>query len=209
MSKEKMTLHRALAELKLIDAKIEKQISEINPTQIKQKDKLVGGYIEEKDFNSQVQSKFDSINDLINRKITIKSAIVTTNGITKVTVAGKEMTIADAINMKAVVLFKKKLVGKLKTDYQQTIAVLNKNNEAVNANVQRILEATFGKENVKVTKDDMDAVRKPYIDANEFTLVDPLKVIDKVEEIEKEMGAFEADVDAALSEINAVTFIEI
>ena len=44
---EKMTIHRALSELKLIDAKIEKGIAAINPTGMYQKDKLVNGQIKQ------------------------------------------------------------------------------------------------------------------------------------------------------------------
>ena len=47
------------------------------------------------------------------------------------------------------------------------------------------------------------------MDANEFHLFDPLKVAEKVESMEKEVADFEMEVDAVLSEINAVTFIEV
>jgi hypothetical protein len=71
------------------------------------------------------------------------------------------------------------------------------------------LEAALGKDNVKAGKDDVEAIRKPYIEANEFHLFDPLKVEETVEKLEKEVSEFEAEVDAVLSEANAVTFIEI
>ncbi len=205
---ERMTIHRALSELKLIDAKIEKQINEIYPSGILQKDKLVNGYVQETEFEKAAKSKYDSVNDLIDRKNQIKSAIVAANGITQVKVAEKQMTIADAINFKAVIKFKKKLIETLKQRHKQVIGELNKRNENVNQNVQRILEATFGKENVKVGKEDVESVRKPYLEANEFHLFDPLKVDETVEKLEKEVSEFEAEVDAVLSEINAITLIE-
>lgn len=205
---EKMTIHRGLSELKLIDAKIEKQINEVLPSGIYQKGKLIEGYVKEEDFEKNAKSKFDSVNDLISRKTKIKSAIVDANGKTQVKIGEKEMSIADAINFKGVLKFKKKLIETLKAKHRQAIGALNKNNEMVNANVQRILEATFGKENVKVGDKDVDAVRKPYLEANEFHLFDPLKVDETVEKLEKEVSEFEAEVDAVLSEINAVTIIE-
>jgi hypothetical protein len=206
---EKMTIHRALSELKLIDAKIEKQTNELLPSGVHQKGKLVEGYVKEEEFKANAQSKFDSVNDLILRKTKIKSAVVDANGKTTVKVGEKEMTIADAINFKGVIKFKKKLIDTLKLKHRQAVAALNKNNDLVNQNVQRILEATFGKENVKVGKEDVEAVRKPYMEANEFHLFDPLEVDKTVEKLEKEVSEFEAEVDAVLSEANAVTFIEI
>lgn len=206
---EKMTIHRALSELKLIDAKIEKQIAEIVPVGIYQKGKLISGYMMESEFSAAAQSRFDSVNALILRKTAIKSAIVQANGVTKVTVAGKQMTIADAINFKAVVKFQKALVEKLKAGHRAALAELNKHNANVELNVQKILEVTFGKDNVKADPKDMEAVRKPYIEANEFHLFDPIKIATTVEKMEKEVSEFEAEVDAVLSEINAVTIIEI
>ncbi len=209
MSTTKMTIHRALTELKLIDAKIEKQISEVVPSGISQKGKLISGHITKEDFEKNAKSKYDSVNDLIKRRLDIKSAIVKANGATEVEINKKKMMIADAINFKAIIGFKKQLVDALKARHNHSIAQLNKSNEVVENNMQSILEATFGKESVKAGKDDMESVRKPYMEANEFHLFDPLKAQERIEEIEKEVGEFEAEVDAVLSEINAVTIIEI
>lgn len=203
----KMTIHRALSELKLIDSKIEKLISEINPCGIFQKDKLINGAYKPEDW--MAKSKLDSAKGLIERKSKIKSAIVQANSSTIVTIAGNTMKIADAINFKVAIKFKKKLIETLKIKHRQVVGDLNKNNELVNANVQRILEATFGKENVKVGKDDVEAVRKPYLEANEFHLFDPIQCEKTIEALEKEVSEFEVEVDAVLSEINAVTFIEV
>ncbi len=163
---EKMTIHRALSELKLIDAKIEKQTAEIVPVGVFQKGKLILGYITEAEFSAAAKSKYDSVTDLIIRKGAIKSAIVQANSVTIVTVAGKEMTIADAINQKAAIKFTKALIEKLKAYHRAALADLNNRNATVEQNMQNILLATFGKEGVKVDSKDVEAVRKPYIEAN-------------------------------------------
>lgn len=205
----KMTIHRALSELKLIDAKIEKNITEITPAGVFQKNKPVNGYVPKDDFDKQAQGKFDAVNDFISRKGKIKSAIVQSNGITKVKVSGREMTVADAINEKAAIAIKKRFIENLTSKLKSTAATMNKSNELVNANVQRILEATFGKDSTKVNETDLDSVRKPYMEANEFHLADPLKVQEKIDSLEKEVSEFETEVDAVLSESNATTFINI
>jgi len=84
MEKQKMTIHRALSELKLIDSKIEKQINEIIAVGIYQKGKNINGYISPDEFKSSAKSKYDSVNDLIARKCNIKSAIVDSNSKTNV-----------------------------------------------------------------------------------------------------------------------------
>lgn len=205
---ERMTIHRALSELKLIDAKIEKAIASISPTGMYQKDKLINGQAKEEDFRSDAQGYYDSALDLMKRKTAIKSAIVTSNGITTVVIGEQVMTVADAINAKAIIKFKKKLIETLSGRHRSVLAALNNNNSMVNQNCQKLLEAALGKDAVKAGKDDVEAISKPYLTANEFHLFDPLKVDEKIKALEKEVGDFEADVDAVLSESNAVTFIE-
>jgi hypothetical protein len=206
---EKMTIHRALSELKLIDAKIEKQTVDIYPVGLYQKDKKIGSLHTPEEFAVSAQSKYDSVMGLIERKVAIKKAIVEANAKTKVKVAGKEMTIADAITYKAVVNFKSQLADSLRSKFLSAVGAMNKSNEQIEKNCQAILEATFGKESTKVSSGDLENVRKPYMDANEVRLFDPLKIQERIETIENEVEAFKTEVDAVLSEINATTFIEI
>lgn len=205
----KISLHRALAELKLIDSKVAKLVKEIEPVGVKQKGKLINRIYDEETFTQNAQAKFQSINDLIAQKIKIKSAIVDANAKTMVKVAGKEMSIADAITYKSVISYKKTLIEDLKTKYARTKADMESKNILVEQNLQKVLEATFGKDNVKTTKDDMEAVRKPFLESNEWLLIDPLKIENTIEKLEKGISEFESEVDAILSEINAVTVIEV
>ena len=204
-----MTIHRALSELKLIDSRIEKSINSIEPTGIMQKDKLVNGFYKKEDFENDAKSRFQSVIDLIERKNKIKSAIVKANGITKVDINGNKMTIADAINLKAVIDFKKKLIETLMQKHRNAKANAERNNEKVNASALKLAEAALQKDNVKINDGDAVAITEPFIKRNEFHLVDPLKIEELTEKLQNEVNKFESEVDAVLSEINAVTFIEI
>lgn len=208
---EKMTIHRALAELKLIDNKIEKAIKNIQPTGIVQKDRLVNNLYQKEVFEKEAKSKYQSVNDLITRKNKIKCAIVKKNGETKVTIADKEMTIADAINYKTIVDFKKMLIKELSGKHEGVKTKFEVNNEEVNKvaleNAQ-IMLGRQGDEKVKPTDEDVKKIIQPFIKRNEYHMVDPLGVEKVIEDTEKEVIDFETEVDAALSEINATTLIE-
>ena len=205
----KISIHRALAELKLIDARIEKQTLELIPTGVNQKGKLINGRIREEDFAQSAQAHLQSIHDLLARKQRLKSAIVEANSRTRVQVGPREMTIADAINFKVIVKQQRQLLDILKTRHAAAITDMEKKNALVEQNLQKVLEATFGKDNVKISKEDLDAVRKPFLEANEWHVYDPLKVEKIIEQLDKEVSEFEAEVDAVLSEINAITLIEV
>lgn len=204
---EKMTIHRGLSELKLIDAKIQKYAGLLVSANIYQKDKKINGHIELEDFKKEAESNYDAVMAQIARKGKIKSAIVNANSTTKVKVGSREMTIADAINEKAVIQFKRLLIDRLQKGHQSAVAALNKNNDAVNQNVLRLLEVTLGKEAQTKTA-EAEGLRKTYLENNEFHLYDPIEALKKAEALEKEIQEFEAEVDAALSEINSTTFIE-
>lgn len=212
MEKQKMTIHRALSELKVLDSRISKSINEINPIGAKQKDKLVNGTHDEETFISNAQSKFESINDLITRKTKIKSAIVESNSKTQVTIGEKTMSVADAITFKDVVSFKKQLLSKLAQENNKVLALVNKNNEGINNQALENARIMLGREgDSKLTPSDKDveAVMSPFVERHKFTTVDPLQIEKKIEELEREIEGFTTEVDAVLSESNAITFIEI
>lgn len=205
---KKVTIHRALSELKLIDAKIEKAIQQIDSVGIYQKGKLVNGITSTEVFADNAKSKLQSALDLISQKSKIKTAIVAANAVTKLKVAEEEMTIADAITQKSSIEIKKILINSLTAKYNHVLGLFNKNNEVVNQNLQKVLEVSLGKDNVKAGENDVENIRKPFLTANEWILHDPLEIKNRIEVLEREVSDFEANVDAALSEINAVTFIE-
>lgn len=209
MQKETFTIHRGLAELKLIDARIAKAINELSPIGIYQADKPIDRVITQEDFKKNAEAKYDSALALISRKEKIKSAIVKANSITIVKVGSLDMTIAQAINMRSTIQLKKGLIDQLKSRQRAALSSLNKNNDVVNQNCQEILNAAFGRDQSKIDAKDIENVSGPYLKANEFKLFDPLKVQEKIDKLEEEVFEFETQVDAALSEINAVTTIEI
>ncbi len=209
---EKMTIHRGLAELKLIDSKIEKQILQFEGLGIKQKDKPVRTntvVVSQDDFENKAKSSYDSIMSLIKRKSEIKAAIVAINTETLVKINDMEMSIADAITHKSNISLIKQFIAKMRSNHTQVTGALNNNQNVTDTNLQKLLEASFGKDNTKVSKEDIDNISKPFLDNNTWTLVDPLKLSEKIEKLDKEVSNFEMEVDAVLSEINAVTYIEI
>lgn len=209
MSKESMSIHRALAELKLIDNRISKGIEQMVPVGSVQGDRLVNGVYTEKDFVSKAKSDLQSVQDLIKRKIEIKSAIVKANGSTKVKIGGKKMTIADAISFKNIIELKKSLVSRVVSVNTSAIANTERNNSTAETNALGLAKAALGKDNIKLGDDDVNNVTESYLKTNTFTLVDPLKSADLAKELQNEIDEFEAEVDATLSEINAITIINI
>ena len=210
--KTQITIHRALAELKLIDARISKAISIIEPTCLIQNEKLVRRFETKSDFEKSTKEKYQSVIGLIQRKVDIKSAIVKANGSTEVKVGEKAMTIADAINFKSVIEMKKNLISQLTHKHNTVKTDFIQGNEKINdvaLENAKIMIGKQGDDRVKATDTDIKNIVEPFIKRNEFHLVDPLSIEKLIETMQNEVDEFETEVDSVLSEINATTFIEI
>ena len=202
-----MTIHRGLSELKLIDAKVSKQLQEIDPIGGYQKGKLINNRIKEEDFKNNAKSNWDSMTDLLNRKTKIKSAIVLSNAMTKVKVGDREMSIAEAITKKENIETYRNIIDTLKMKVKKVHAVLNESNEKVKNNCQQVILATVGKDSTDTKQ--IDEISKQFMITNEVHIFDPIEIEKKIEELEKDYMEFKSEVDAVLSESNATTMIEI
>ena len=207
METQTMSIHRALSELKLIDAKIIKNINAIEPVGYLQKDKLVNRIIAKDAFEKDVTSRYQSITDMIRRKVVIKSAIINANAKTTITINNKTMTVAEAIHFKQIVELQKILCDKLIAKRNHILSTIERRNIDVEHNALDLAKQMLSKDNVKVGDSDVMAVTKPYIEANEYILVDPLTISDKIDELETNVSNFLTEIDATLSEVNATTII--
>jgi hypothetical protein len=206
-----MSITRGLSELKLLANRIDR---EINSSKLsvgyKKSGKVVDGVNNVDEFVAKAKASYQSVLDLIERRKAIKSAIVESNAKTLVTIAGKQMTVASAIERKDSIQFEQDLLTHMRHEYTQSLNVVRINNAQVQAKLDELLTVSFGRENkAKVTTDEIASISKPYIDQNEFVLLDPLKLEDKIKALENDINEFIHEVDFVLSESNTITKIEV
>lgn len=208
---EKMTVHKALSELKLLDDRIEKAISEgIYCVANKHSNDKIGG-IPLDDYIKTMQGRYDKATDLIRRRKAIKRAVVLSNAVTKVSVAGIEYTVAEAIEMKNHgVEFDKTLMNTMSIQYKNAqMQIKQENGKDLEERAEQYVTAIYGQKEGKTNTADIEKVKSDFLTANQYELVDPLHVLDKIEDLEKKINDFTADVDSALSVSNALTEITI
>lgn len=214
MTTEKMTVHKALAELKVIDDRINKAISEgVYVIANKHSNEKIQGMTIEQ-FKEKMKASHQKVTDLINRRNALKRAVVLSNATTKIKVGNDEYTVAEAIEMKNHGM-------EFKTNYMRMIASQNLSAQAdINRNsgeaiekraeqyVLSVIQAQPKDAKMAIDSDAMQALRKDYIKNNTYDLIDPLKVNDIIEKMADEINEFNTEVDAALSVSNALTVIE-
>lgn len=211
MQKEVMTVHKALAELKIMDDRI---ISAINSGTFcvankHSNEKIKGVPVDE--YKGVMQGYYDKATDLIKRRNAIKRAVVLSNATTKVTINGLEYTVAEAIEMKNHgVEFDEKMLDVLNKQYNKAQSEIRKQNgDDLEKRAEQYVIGIYGSKEGKTNTDDFEKTKKDFITANSYELVDPIKILDKINALEECIASFKAEVDAALSVSNATTEITI
>lgn len=210
MEKEKMLVTQGLNELKLLDSRIEKETQKGNfITVAKTNESKVNPNLTKEDFKQNAISTYQSIIDLIERRNSIKRAIVESNAKTIVTVAGIEMTVAAAIEMKTTIEYEYGLLTVLRNQYERAKSTMNMQNVNMEAKIDEYIKIMVGKDNTKVKQEDIDAMTKPIREANEYSMVDPLNIEEKIKMLSDKVERFKSEVDSVLQISNCVTWIEI
>ena len=207
---EKMSITRALAEVKLLDKRIEKTIGQSKfVTYAKSNCDNVSSNVTKEDYNKSAKASLQSIKDLIERKSRIQSAIAVSNATEQIEVAKAKYSVAEAIYRKNSIDNEKLLLKHLRHQLTDAKDNVEYRNEEVNNKLQNILITMVGKDNVKSTSVEANSMSKQYLADNEFSLVDGLGAEKVIEDMEKEIDEFLFEIDFSLSTHNSLTEIEI
>lgn len=208
---EKMTIHKALCELKIIGDRIYKEQNSMPFVFVnEQANKKVQG-VNLPEYIKLIESAHQSTMDLIARRDAIKRAVVLSNATTTVMVGGNKYTVAEAIEMKNHGLeFYKKLLQKMVFEMRTAkTSAENANGKTLESRADGYIRNLYGTTDMKDMTKEATEEREKFIKQHTSELVDPLKLDTKIAELEKFIYEFSIDVDAALSTSNAVTEIEI
>ena len=215
MTHETMTVHKALAELKTIDSRIDKAIMEGTYVLAnKHSNEKING-ISVADFKERMRASHQKVTDLINRRNAIKRAVVLSNAQTKIKVGNEEYTVAEAIDAKNHGMeFKTNYARVLSSQNMNAQDVMNRNSgEALERKAEQhvlaVIQAQPKDSKMSADSDAMKALRKAYIENNAYDLIDPLNVTKLIADMIDEVNEFNTEIDAALSCSNALTVIEI
>lgn len=210
MTTEKMNVHKALCELKILDSRIKGAISDCTFVGLKKvaSKQVMNQSVE--DFKKIEKANFDRVIDLIRRREAIKRAVVLSNAVTKVMVAGKEYTVAEAIEMKNHGMDGKRM---LCNTLSHSLRMAEVNMESTNADAERKADAHVqsianGKD---IRSDEVKALREGYLAGVLVELVDtvPGGAKEMLKKLEDEINSFMVEVDSALSTSNAITELTI
>lgn len=209
MTNEKMNVHKALCELKILDSRIAKEVANFAPCGVTKAVAQRCGSVPVPDFIEDVRSKYDSINALISRRNAIKRAVTLSNAVAKVVIDGVEYTVAEAIEMKNHGLENLNyLRHKIESCYADATYSIARGNNELDHKADEYIKSVAGGDK-KVMPEEIQKMRDNYVEPQTLQLVDPLNSQKLISELSNEIDKFKAEVDSALSVSNAMTEIEI
>ena len=211
MTTETMTIHKALCELKTLDSRIKKAIDgSVFVFANKHANAKVSGK-SISDYSAEVKDAYQSATDLIARRDAIKRAVILSNATTKVSVGGKEYTIAEAIEMKNHgIPTKQGLLTKLRVDSRRARKDADDNNgEMLELRADEYIKNLYANADMKNLSDEVRKMRADFIAAQTMELVDPINIDAEMKWLEEHIAAFTVEIDAALSVSNALTEITV
>lgn len=216
MTNEKMTITKALSELKVLGNRITAEIRSATFCNVSKHTMRTLNGKNITDVKAEMQGSYDKIVALINRNNAIKKAVNKANASTIVSIGGEQMTVVEAIYMKQTGIdYMKALLNTMATQYTNTQSLLQNNNgEKLTKACETYIIGLYGTNSSNNTISDemveiINAARAKYIDENTFDLIEGIDTKKAIEDLKNKIDAFEAEVDAAITVANATTEIEI
>ena len=211
MNTEKMNVHQALAELKLLDKRIGSVIHAGGFVVANKHSNTKIGGIDIKEYVDDMAKRYQKTTDLIARRNAIKRAVVQSNAVTKVTVGNVEYTVAEAIDMKNHgVEYRLALKDKMVREYSVAKATADQaNGSELSRRADDYIRTMVGNTDVKGMTEEVRRMRDDFIKAQTTELVDPIGVLKEIEIMDDEINTFLTNVDACLSVSNATTEITV
>ncbi|MGE7912067.1 hypothetical protein [Lysinibacillus xylanilyticus] len=205
---KKLSIHRALTELKMLNNRIEAATNEVSLVLANRKSNGKINGVEIQEYEKQMQASYDKVVSLVDYRNRIKAQVVESNAKTKVIVGKEEMTVAEAIERKQSIQYEKELLEVMQQQYRSAINTVAKENDALPAKLETYLVNILGNKD-KQSPEEVKLHTETFMKRNEYELIDPMNVKKKIETLSNRIEEFESEVDAVLSESNATIFIEV
>lgn len=203
-----MSIQEGLNELGILDSRISRLLNAGSSYgAVVLGKRSVRGFDSNEKFEEKVKSDLQSVRALIDRRTSIKGAIIKKNAEVEVTIGGKTMTLAEAINTKTYITADKQLLNQLTNQYNTLTRDFANHESNYHAKLDAHIENIVGKEQ----KDKMKAneeIFKFFKEENEPKFIDPIGLNDLIEKMSSEIEEFEGKVDLVLTRANITNDIE-
>ena len=206
-----ITVTDALAELTLLEKRIESaKISLAQNTLITVVgvDKIPTGFQSREEYATRARAALQRVNDLITRRRIIKRGIVRSNALTLVIVAGEEMTVAEAIEMKNFIKYYETVLTTVQTAYLKARKDYEISQERIRERLDKLAIEVLGRTET-TNSEQYQSLADSFMAREGVELLDPTNLSREIERRQTFIEDFKSSVDRTLSISNARTMLEI
>lgn len=212
-TKQSMSITRALVELKRLNDRINTAVQSgkyvARTVGKEQFQKVAQSNDTVSEMTKSIQASFDLVDSLISNREKIKSAIVMSNAMTKVKVLNREMSIAEAIELKSTIQFRTSYLNSLITQFTRESNEVEKANVLMESAIELSLNTIYAGEKSKINEDILKTISEPQKQQKENKLLDPAKIELRIAKLREDIGDLSSELDSTLSESNSRTIIEV
>lgn len=207
---KELTVTEALNALKLTNKKIEDATGRvvIGFVTTAGSKNVPAGFSSRDEYVNEIQSRLDSVNGLVRYRDNLKKAVVVSNARTTVKIGSAEMTVAQAIEQKESITYKKKLLNHLETQFNTAQQQVDRHNATLEGRADEFVTKVAAAGQTMTAEERMNT-RKRWIEENTASLVTANNTRKTIDSLREEISNFESNVDVSLSVVNAKTVITV
>ncbi|MBW4449233.1 MAG: hypothetical protein KME38_20890 [Spirirestis rafaelensis WJT71-NPBG6] len=206
-----ITVTDALAELTLLQKRIESARAALekgNLITVVEVGKVPTGFKSREEYEVNAKALVQRVQALLDRRRAIKRAIVVSNASTRVTVAGDEMTVAEAIEMKNFIAYYEAILDTMQSAYTQTRSQYEKAQAKIKERLDKLALEVLGK-NEAINSEQYQSLVDSFMAREGVELLDPTNISKEIERRMIFIEEFKSTCDRVLSISNATTMVEI
>ncbi|CDM98294.1 MAG: hypothetical protein P5702_02205 [Limnospira sp. PMC 1291.21] len=204
-----MTVTDALAELTLLGKRIESARTALEGNTlitVVEVGKTPVGYRNRDEYNTKARAAVQKVDALIARRRTIKRAVVLSNAVTMVSVAGEEMTVAEAIEMKNFIAYYESVLNTMQSAYTSARKDFDIAQARVKERLDKLAMEVLGK---NAASEKYQSLADSFLGREGVEILDPTNLTWECDRRQEFVEEFKSTVDRVLSISNARTLINI
>lgn len=159
------------------------------------------------EFKKNKKAEYQKIRDLITLRNNISKAIILSNATTNVVIAGQEMTVAEAIDLKSNIYMYSELLMAINDNKTVVMKDLVKMNKSVDKDITTMTNSLMTGDKEK--SGELESIIKRYKEDNGYEMVEAIDSTKAMVELHEFIDDFTLNVDFVLSISNALTTIEV
>ncbi|MDE6887952.1 MAG: hypothetical protein K2P45_04815 [Eubacterium sp.] len=217
---ERMLIAQALDERDFLVKKIMDKVfkAKLIDTAKRKEEKVLDTRMTKAEFEKEAKATYQQIMDLVRRFEKIDAKIIDSNARAYIETSRGKMSVASAISLRGRIRgdgsyddlsnFEGNLKEVMEKQYQKCAQIAKENNERLKAASEEFRSSLLNRGCQENHQNPMDEVDQ-YIDENTMDVIDPLGIIQELDEVLIKRRELLRDLDTQIKISNATTYIEL